>query len=84
MMSYTSTTWNLLLIDTVDAEVSGHPQDVKKVSVTGADHLWEYRDTEFVLELTTRRFCEGGLKESCPTCLRECPLGELIHCISQK
>ena len=31
MMSYT-TTWNLLLIDTVDAVVSEHPQDVDKVS----------------------------------------------------
>ena len=31
MMSYT-TTWNLLLIDTVDAVVSGHPRDAKKVS----------------------------------------------------
>ena len=61
VMSYT-TTWNLLLIDTVNEEVSGHPQDAKKVSVTGAGHLWEYRDTEFVLELTKRRFCEGSLK----------------------
>ena len=27
-----NTTWNLLLIDTVDAVVSGHPWDAKKVS----------------------------------------------------
>ena len=44
MMSYT-TTWNPLLIDTVDAVVSGHPQDAKKVS----GHLRKYKDTEFVL-----------------------------------
>ena len=31
MMSH-NTTWNLLLIDTVDAVVSGHPRDAKKVS----------------------------------------------------
>ena len=31
MMSH-NTTWNLLLIDTVDAVVSGHPRDTKKVS----------------------------------------------------
>ena len=37
MMSYT-TNWNLLLIDTVDAVVSGHPRDAKKVS----GHLREY------------------------------------------
>lgn len=57
MMSYT-TTWNLLLIDTVDAEVSGHPLDAKKVS----GHLREYKHTEFVLELTKTGFCEGSLK----------------------
>ena len=44
MMSYT-TTWNPLLIDTVDAVMSGHPQDAKKVS----GNLREYKDTEFVL-----------------------------------
>lgn len=57
MMSYI-TTWNLLLIDTVDAEVSEHPRDAKKVS----GHLRKYKDTEFVLELTKTGFCEGGLK----------------------
>ena len=57
MMSH-NTTWNLLLIDTVDAVVSGHPRDAKKVS----DHLREYKDIEFVLELTKTGFCEGRLK----------------------
>lgn len=57
MMSYT-TTWNLLLTDTVDTVVSGHPRDAKKVS----SHLREFEDIEFVLELTKTGFCEGGLK----------------------
>ena len=57
MMAYT-TTRNLLLIDTVDTVVSGHPRDAKKVS----GHLREYEDIEFVLELTKTGFCEGGLK----------------------
>lgn len=39
-------------------EVSGHPLDAKKVS----GHLREYKDTEFVLELTKTGFCEGSLK----------------------
>ena len=38
--------------------MSGHPLDAKKVS----GHLREYKDTEFVLELTKTGFCEGSLK----------------------
>ena len=39
-------------------------KDAKKVSVTGAGHLWEDRDAKFVLELTKRGFCEGGLSRA--------------------
>ena len=36
---------------TVEALVSGHPQGVKKVSVTGAGCLQECENTEFVWSL---------------------------------
>ena len=42
--------WQTFVI-TVETVVSGHPRDVKKVSVTGAGHLWECKNTEFVWEL---------------------------------
>ena len=35
-------------IATVDALISGHSWDAKKVSVTGAGRLREYKKTEFV------------------------------------
>ena len=38
----------------------------KKVSVTGAGHLRECKNTDFVWELRKMGFCEGGRKESCP------------------
>ena len=36
------------LSHTVEALISGHPRDVKKVSITGAGHLWDCKNTEFV------------------------------------
>ena len=58
MMSYT-TTWNLLLIDTVDTVVSGHPRDAKKVS----GHLGESLCGNIKIQsLSKTGFCEGGLK----------------------
>ena len=48
---------------TLEALVCGHrPRDVKKVLVTGADRIREFKNTEFVSELRKTRFCEGGLK----------------------
>ena len=35
----------------MEAVVSGHPQDTKKVYVTGAGHFWECKNTEFVWQL---------------------------------
>ena len=46
----------------VEALVSGHGRDAKKVPVTGAGRLRECKNTEFVREVRKTRFCEGGLK----------------------
>ena len=46
----------------MEALVRGHPQDVKKESVTGVGHLQECQNTEFVCELRKTAFCEGGRK----------------------
>ena len=46
----------------VEALVSGHGRDAKKVPVTGAGRLRECKNTEFVWEVRKTRFCEGGLK----------------------
>ena len=48
-------------MSTVEALVSGHPRDAKKVSVTEAGRLRECKNTEFVWELRKEAFCEGGL-----------------------
>ena len=37
-----------IITNTVEALVSGHPQDAQKVSVTGASCLWECKNTESV------------------------------------
>ena len=50
---------------TVEAPVSEHPWDVKKVFVPGAGLLQECKNTEFVWELPKTGFCEGGHKWSC-------------------
>ena len=42
----------MIIVIKVEADVRGHPQDTKKVSViTGADHFWECKNTEFVWQL---------------------------------
>ena len=43
-------------LSTVEALVSGHPQGVKKRDVTGAGHLRECKNTEFVRELNKTEF----------------------------
>ena len=37
----------------------GHPREAKKVSVIGAGRLRKSKNTEFVLDLSKGRFCEG-------------------------
>ena len=44
----------------LEALISGHPRDAKKVTETGAGRLWECKNTEFVSELSEPGFCEGG------------------------
>ena len=44
----------------VEALVSGHPQDAKKVSVRGASRLRECNNTEFVWEFRKTGYCESG------------------------
>ena len=44
----------------MEALLSRHPRDAKKVSVTGADRLAECKNTEFLSELRIMAFCEGG------------------------
>ena len=47
---------------TLEALVSGHSWNAKKVSVTGAGCLWECKYIEFVQKLRKIGFCEGGHK----------------------
>ena len=46
----------------LEALISGHPRDAKKVTETGADRLGECENTEFVSQLSEPGFCEGGRK----------------------
>lgn len=50
------------LLFTVEALMSGHPQNTKKVSVTNAGRLRGCKNTEFLWELRKTGFCEGELK----------------------
>ena len=59
-ISETSGCGNHIHAYTVEALVSGHPQDAKKVFVPGAGRLQECENTEFVLGLSKTGFCEGG------------------------
>ena len=54
------------LLLTVEALMSGHPQNTKKVSVTKAGRLRGCKNTEFLWELRKTGFCEGERKQSCP------------------
>ena len=47
------------------ALISRHPRNAKKVSVTGAGHLLERKNTDFVWELRRTGFCEGSYKKNC-------------------
>ena len=48
---------HIKMVSTLEALVSGHPQDAKKVSsVTGAGRLRELKNTEFVLVCYTAVF----------------------------
>ena len=44
---------------TVEALVSGHPQGVKRMSITGAGSLWECKNTEVVWELRKTGFVKA-------------------------
>ena len=59
----------------MEAFVSGNPRDAKKVSVSGADRLWECKNTEFEWELRKRGLVKAVVSRAVR--LRECPLGEL-------
>ena len=51
----------MIIVIKVEADVRGHPQDTKQVSViTGAGHFWECKNTEFVWQL--KKNGEGGHK----------------------
>ena len=50
------------LLFTVEALMSGHPQNTKKVSVTKAGRLRGCKNTEFLWELRKTGFCEGERK----------------------
>ena len=45
---------------TVKALVNERPRNLKKMFVTGAGRLREYKNTDFLWELKKTRFCEGG------------------------
>ena len=61
---------------TVEALVSGHPQDVKRMSITGACCLRECKNTEVVWELRKTGFVKAVVSRA--VCLQGCPLGELL------
>ena len=52
----------VIFYTTEEALLSGHLPDAKKVSITVAGPLLEYKNTEFVWELRKTKFCEGGCK----------------------
>ena len=51
-------------IHTVEALVSGHPRDAKKVFVTGAGHLQEFKITKFVWELRKTHFVKVAVSRA--------------------
>ena len=59
----------MIIVIKVEADVRGHPQDTKKVSiVTGAGHFWECKNTEFVWQL--RETVKVAISRA--VCLRQC------------
>ena len=56
----------LIIVNTVEAPISGHPQAAEIVSITGGGHLPEGLNTKFVWEPGEKGFRQGGRKESCP------------------
>ena len=74
--------WSFAVQDTVEAPVSEHPWDAKRVSITGARHSQKCKTTKFVCQLRKTGFCEGGCNNI--TCiavrLRECPF-ESFQCV---
>ena len=59
----------MIIVIKVEADVRGHPQDTKKVSiVTGAGHFWECKNTEFVWQM--RETVKVAISRA--VCLREC------------
>ena len=59
----------MIIVIKVEADVRGHPQDTKKVSIiTGAGHFWECKNTEFVWQL--KKTVKVAISRA--VCLREC------------
>ena len=58
--------------------MSGHPWDVKKVSVTEAGHLQKCKNTQFLWELRKMGICEDGRMYGCPLA-RELPLSFILN-----
>ena len=63
--------------DTVEAVLSGHLWEAKKVSVTWAGRLRGRKNTEFLLVLRKMGFCEFKAAVSRAAFLQECALREL-------
>ena len=53
----------LFIYITVEALVSGQPRVAKMVPVTGAGHLRECENTEFIWESRKTGVCEGGRRK---------------------
>ena len=62
---------------TVEALVSGHPQGVKRMSITGAGGLRECKNTEVVWELRKTGFVKAVVSRA--VFLQGYPLGELLR-----
>ena len=63
--------------DTVEAPLSGHLWEAKKVSITWAGRLPECKNIQFLWVLRKTGFCEFKEAVSRTVCLWECALGEL-------
>jgi len=65
-----------MMMITVEALVGGHPQGMKRMSITGAGGLRECKNTEVVWELRKTGFVKAVVSRAVH--LQGCPLGELL------
>ena len=72
--------WSFAVLDTVEAPVSEHPCNAKRVSITGARHSQKCKTTKFVCQLRKTGFCEGGCNYMYNCSLTRVSIWELPMC----